>query len=161
MALIICPECKKEVSDQAEVCIHCGYPLKKKEDTFIKKYSLILKDAGENVDFVIGLVQECAGVTGPEAKDLCGLAPKLIRNDLSEAKALEYKRKIEEFGATVEIEAYDVSNMMSCPACGSKISRDAFECPNCGHSIKERPSSINFMTIFACVCLAILIMSIF
>ena len=29
MALITCPECGKEVSDQAEVCIHCGYPLKK------------------------------------------------------------------------------------------------------------------------------------
>lgn len=29
MSLIICPECKKEVSDQSKICIHCGYPLKK------------------------------------------------------------------------------------------------------------------------------------
>lgn len=29
MALIKCPECGKEVSDQAEACIHCGYPLLK------------------------------------------------------------------------------------------------------------------------------------
>ena len=28
MALISCPECNKEVSDKAEVCIHCGYPLR-------------------------------------------------------------------------------------------------------------------------------------
>lgn len=28
MALIKCPECGKEVSDKAEVCIHCGYPIK-------------------------------------------------------------------------------------------------------------------------------------
>lgn len=27
MALIVCPECGKEVSDKSEVCIHCGYPL--------------------------------------------------------------------------------------------------------------------------------------
>ena len=27
MALITCPECGKEVSDQAPQCIHCGYPL--------------------------------------------------------------------------------------------------------------------------------------
>ncbi len=27
MALIKCPECGKEVSDQAQQCIHCGYPL--------------------------------------------------------------------------------------------------------------------------------------
>lgn len=29
MALIKCPECGKEVSNQAETCIHCGYPLLK------------------------------------------------------------------------------------------------------------------------------------
>lgn len=28
MALINCPECSKQVSDQANSCIHCGYPLK-------------------------------------------------------------------------------------------------------------------------------------
>ncbi len=28
MALIKCPECGQEVSDQAPVCVHCGYPLK-------------------------------------------------------------------------------------------------------------------------------------
>lgn len=27
MALIICPECGKEVSDKCTQCIHCGYPL--------------------------------------------------------------------------------------------------------------------------------------
>ncbi len=28
MALIKCPECKREISDKAQTCIHCGYPLK-------------------------------------------------------------------------------------------------------------------------------------
>lgn len=27
MALIKCPECGKDISDKAKVCIHCGYPL--------------------------------------------------------------------------------------------------------------------------------------
>lgn len=27
MALIKCPECGKEISDKAQVCINCGYPL--------------------------------------------------------------------------------------------------------------------------------------
>ena len=27
MAIIKCPECNKEISDQAPACIHCGYPL--------------------------------------------------------------------------------------------------------------------------------------
>lgn len=29
MAIIKCPECKKEVSDEAGKCVHCGYPIKK------------------------------------------------------------------------------------------------------------------------------------
>lgn len=33
MALIICPECKKEISDQASVCPNCGFPLSKPEST--------------------------------------------------------------------------------------------------------------------------------
>lgn len=28
MALIKCTECGKEISDKAEKCIHCGYPIK-------------------------------------------------------------------------------------------------------------------------------------
>ena len=31
MALIVCPECGKEVSDRASVCVHCGYPLASQE----------------------------------------------------------------------------------------------------------------------------------
>ena len=27
MALIVCPECGKEISDRAGYCIHCGFPL--------------------------------------------------------------------------------------------------------------------------------------
>ena len=27
MALIKCPECEKEISDKADVCIHCGNPI--------------------------------------------------------------------------------------------------------------------------------------
>jgi len=29
MALMVCPECGKQVSDQAEACPHCGYPIPK------------------------------------------------------------------------------------------------------------------------------------
>lgn len=32
MALIYCPECQKEISDQVTNCPHCGYPLAEKED---------------------------------------------------------------------------------------------------------------------------------
>ena len=45
MALIKCPECGKEISDKAKVCIHCGYPLnEQKEDFYIKRTSLLDED---------------------------------------------------------------------------------------------------------------------
>ncbi len=31
MALITCPECKQQVSDQVPYCVHCGYPLKPRQ----------------------------------------------------------------------------------------------------------------------------------
>ena len=34
MALMNCPECGKEISDKAKICIYCGYPL---EDENAKK----------------------------------------------------------------------------------------------------------------------------
>lgn len=36
--LIKCPECGKEVSDQSEVCIHCGYPLLKNKKSLITEF---------------------------------------------------------------------------------------------------------------------------
>ena len=34
MALIACPECGGKISDQAKICVHCGYPLKRAISTF-------------------------------------------------------------------------------------------------------------------------------
>ena len=37
MALIKCPECNKEISDQAKWCVHCGYPLEQDTIAGIQK----------------------------------------------------------------------------------------------------------------------------
>lgn len=39
MAIIMCPECGKNVSDKAAACIHCGYPLQKIQGKVIIKAS--------------------------------------------------------------------------------------------------------------------------
>ena len=42
MALIKCPECGKEISDSADKCIHCGYPIKKAiAKHHVKKKSIV------------------------------------------------------------------------------------------------------------------------
>ena len=38
MAIIKCPECGQEISDQSRNCIHCGYPLKKQKGTVLKEH---------------------------------------------------------------------------------------------------------------------------
>ena len=53
MALIICPECGKEISDQAKVCIHCGYPIAEKvpEDTAAFRFGESIEEpAPESMD---------------------------------------------------------------------------------------------------------------
>lgn len=42
MALIKCPECGKEISDQAETCIHCGYPIQKKPLVTIREREVVV-----------------------------------------------------------------------------------------------------------------------
>ena len=42
MACITCPECGKEVSSEAKTCIHCGYPLKKKNPIIPAKVVTII-----------------------------------------------------------------------------------------------------------------------
>jgi predicted amidophosphoribosyltransferase len=43
MALIECPECKKEISDHASSCPHCGYELKPQR---VEKTVVVEKSSG-------------------------------------------------------------------------------------------------------------------
>lgn len=46
MALIKCPECGKEISDKAEKCIHCGFPINiQGKEGKEKEYALKLNDS--------------------------------------------------------------------------------------------------------------------
>lgn len=52
MALIICPECGKQISDKSPQCIHCGFPLPHLEDNNITKkmYSIVIWDLSISKD---------------------------------------------------------------------------------------------------------------
>lgn len=49
MALIKCPECGKEVSDRATVCIHCGYPLDVTKSDSVEHKNI--ESCIENIDY--------------------------------------------------------------------------------------------------------------
>lgn len=66
MALINCPECKKEISDNASACIYCGYPLAeelkkekvtatKQRDTLPKKRNAVIEDKQKRLIAFIGI----------------------------------------------------------------------------------------------------------
>ena len=44
MALILCKECNREISDKAEICPHCGCPVKESKN---KKFCIY---CGESID---------------------------------------------------------------------------------------------------------------
>ena len=63
MALIKCPECGLDVSDKAEVCIHCGYPLhetKENDDSIellFENFALSGISSGMKIHDIYGEVQ--------------------------------------------------------------------------------------------------------
>ena len=40
MSLIKCPECGKEISNKAKMCIHCGYPMDEYKEIIPENYEI-------------------------------------------------------------------------------------------------------------------------
>lgn len=68
------------------------------------KKTVMLASAGGNKVAVIKVVKELTGLGLKEAKDLVDGAPKAIKENVDPAEAEEMKKKIEEAGATVELQ---------------------------------------------------------
>jgi DNA-directed RNA polymerase subunit RPC12/RpoP len=103
MALIQCPECGKEISDQAENCIHCGFPLHDK----------VQSDKTELYNVII-------------------VTPKngyvIAKQNISKVEAETYKKDQERFGSQIEIlnASVDIDQFyrdtiltIRCPRCRS------------------------------------------
>lgn len=77
MALIICPECGKEVSDKSENCIHCGFPLKNTKCNingiiydFKDELPIALLEKMEDYMPAIGKIREKTSMTLTDGCDL-------------------------------------------------------------------------------------------
>jgi large subunit ribosomal protein L7/L12 len=67
------------------------------------EFTVELKEAGGNKINVIKVVREITGLGLKEAKDLVEGAPKAIKEGVSKAEAEDFKKKLEEAGAKVEL----------------------------------------------------------
>ena len=67
------------------------------------EFNVELKEAGANKIAVIKVVREITGLGLKEAKDLVEGAPKVLKEGVSKAESEEFKKKLEEAGAKVEV----------------------------------------------------------
>lgn len=67
------------------------------------RFTVVLKDGGDQKINVIKVVREITEIGLKEAKDLVDGAPQNIKEDVDKAEAEEMKKKLEEAGATVEL----------------------------------------------------------
>ena len=72
MALIVCPDCGKQISDQANVCIHCGRPMERgklivtgRKDGFNKHIYFLYDDRGIFFDEVPAGTERCYRIDKP------------------------------------------------------------------------------------------------
>jgi len=68
------------------------------------EFDVVLKDAGASKIKVVKAVREITGLGLKDAKDLTDAAPKAIKEGVAKEEAEEIKEKLEEAGATVELE---------------------------------------------------------
>ena len=67
------------------------------------EFTVVLKEAGANKINVIKVVREITGLGLKEAKDLVEAAPKPLKEGVAKAEAEEFKKKLEDAGAKVEL----------------------------------------------------------
>ena len=67
-------------------------------------FSVLLKDFGSNKINVIKAVRQVTTLGLKEAKDLVESAPVAVKEDVSKEDAAEVKKKLEEAGATTEVQ---------------------------------------------------------
>ena len=98
MALIPCPECGKEISDQAPACIHCGCPLPPKGPDLLppdepNRFSVALTAKcayPENRKRTLRVLIDELGVSRAEAEaylDSAGNGPVVLRSGLTQESA--------------------------------------------------------------------------
>ena len=130
MALIKCPECGKEVSDQSDNCIYCGYPIKNGEpktlvelvgdqvedispiDTSqivtkttnkVEAYDVMLLEySGLKLVAKSNLAEIC-NISKSEASDILSSLPCYIYDDIEKKDAEDIARKLMNVGFRVAV----------------------------------------------------------
>ena len=134
MALIKCPECNKEISDKANVCIHCGYPLHNNSnvstfDTQSKKVVLpSFKDYSDKKIQVLKIVREITGMSLSEAVSLVEQDIPIVKDGISLNQANDIVAKFRKINVNAEV----VDSVTTLTYVNPSKDKDKICCPKCG-----------------------------
>lgn len=117
MALIKCPECGKEISDKAKICIGCGFPIEE-----MISESVSLEEASTEV--VETTVQTCiyCNSISIDSQGYCNECGMKQDNNTRNQKD--------------EKEADNDPIYTICPSCNKRNKKDDYKCIHCGHVYK-------------------------
>lgn len=106
MALIKCPECEKEISDKAQACIHCGYPLvnssEQAHSESFYKLTLVSYPSDKKIEVIKGL-RLIFEYGLAHAKLASEELPHLLAEGLYLGECKKLKTSLERYFAVVEI----------------------------------------------------------
>ncbi len=120
MALIVCPECGKEISDKSEACIHCGFPLINTKCNingiiydFKEELPIALLEKTDDYVSAIGKIRRKTSLTLADGCDLVDIIreKKSIPNEFTPKYPLENREELYGNQKVKNIE---------CPYCHSK-----------------------------------------
>ena len=162
MALIICDECGKQISDRASACIYCGCPIEReinnnivtsdsvRQDTKNGIYSVVISEFEESRSTVVSIIKEYMDFSLTDAAEYVKRNSSVRLQDISleNAKKIYIKCKLKRVQCDVEIDgkiiALDVNiaqveygsryglKKIYCPSCGKMIWENARACEFCG-----------------------------
>jgi len=143
MALIKCPECNREVSDKASICIHCGSPVSSKTQNELttgdtSKKIIITNNVELNILYhvVLSVVQKVKNIDEKEAEMIVTKDTLITVNDLDRDTAHVIREELlsvlsnisDTYGIGIKIvdsEETDIPddsvnpNIPRCPKCSS------------------------------------------
>ncbi|MBQ7171101.1 MAG: ribosomal protein L7/L12 [Clostridia bacterium] len=127
MALIICPECGKEVSDKAAACIHCGFPFEKgdSKSTTPLSYKVTIPTCRDNKLAAVKIVCDVTGLSLVDAKNLVESPSPVIVKDTTLDRAKEIADRF--LKARIDAQIVDSNGTVL-----AEDAQKAVRCQNCG-----------------------------
>lgn len=128
MALINCPECSQQISELANSCPHCGYPLNtRKEDSVM--YNVLILTINCSIRTFHEALSADYTYTIEDIYYIANHLPLIIEKNVSLRDAQNIKDFLERAGASVAIEPF--SSNQNDEAIRNKYKRLTLKCPRC------------------------------